>query len=109
MPLRTTSFAPGEHYHLCVRGNNKQDIFRNDTDRARLLFLITHLQSPESIPNMCRAVADFRKNKMQERHTDLVLQIVKTRYVALEAFAFMNNHLHLVVNEVKETGIVRYM
>lgn len=109
MPLRTTSFAPGEHYHLCVRGNNKQDIFRNDSDRKRILFLITHLQSPESILNINREASKFGKNGIWNTDTELISQIIKTRYVALEAFAFMTNHLHLAVCEVKESGIVRYM
>ncbi|KKW43584.1 MAG: hypothetical protein UY97_C0003G0042 [Parcubacteria group bacterium GW2011_GWB1_57_6] len=104
-----TTFAPGEHYHLCVRGNNKQDIFRNDTDRTRLLFLITHLQSPESIPNISRAIQEYKVDKMWDTTTDLVSQIIGTRYVALEAFAFMTNHLHLAVCEIEEKGIVRYM
>jgi putative transposase len=110
MPMRTTTFAPGEHYHLCVRGNNKQDIFRNDTDRARLLFLITHLQSPESIPNISKAVSKYYKvSDVWNTAPELISRIVETRYIALEAFSFMTNHLHLAVCEVKESGIVRYM
>jgi putative transposase len=109
MPLRTTSFAPGEHYHICVRGNNKQDIFRNDYDRKRLLFLILHLQSPESILNIGREASKYWKNGMWNTDIDLISRIIKTRYVALEAFALMTNHLHLAVREVEELGIVRYM
>lgn len=109
MPLRRTTFAPGEHYHLCVRGNNKQDIFKNDSDRKRLLFLIMHLQSPESILNIGREISKYWKNEIGNSETELVSHIIKTRYVALEAFAFMTNHLHLAVREVEESGIVRYM
>lgn len=107
MPLRTTSFAPGEHYHLCIRGNNKQDIFRSDADRLRLVFLITHLQSPESIPQVSRAVAEYKKNESLD--AELVARIVESRYVSLEALAFMTNHVHLAVCETEERGIVRYM
>ena len=109
MPFRTTSFAPGEHYHLCVRGNNKQDIFRDDADRARLLFLITHLQSPKSIPNINRTITEIKNNKTWKTSSELISQIIETRYVALEAFAFMTNHLHLAVCEVEELGTARYM
>lgn len=109
MPLRTISFAPGEHYHLCIRGNNKQDIFRNDADRMRLLFLITHLQSPESITNISREIARYRISEVWDTTTDLVSEIIKTRYVALEALSFMTNHFHLAVCEVEEAGIIRYM
>lgn len=109
MPLRTVEFAPDEHYHLCVRGNNKQDIFRDDGDRARMLFLITHLQSPESVPKMGRIVQEYRKTRVWHVDPELVSAIIKTRYVVLEAFSFMTNHVHLGACEKEERGIVRYM
>lgn len=109
MPYRNTSFAPGEHYHVCVRGNNKQAIFNDDADRLRLLYLIMHLQSPESIQNVSRAVRTFVPEKSQEAVSAVASKIVSSRYVALEAFAFMTNHIHLAVCEVEESGIVQYM
>ncbi|MDP2651641.1 MAG: transposase [bacterium] len=75
----------------------------------RLLFLITHLQSPESITNISREIARYRADEIWDTTTDLVSQIIKTRYVALEALSFMTNHFHLAVCEVEETGIIRYM
>ena len=46
---------------------------------------------------------------MCNTNVELTSRIIKTRYVALEAFALMTNHLHLAVCEVKKSGIVRYM
>lgn len=109
MPLRNVEFTPGEHYHLCIRGNNKQDIFRDDSDRARLLFLITHLQSPESVSKIGRIVQEYRETRKWNVDPELVSAIVRTRYVALEAFSFMTNHVHLGVCEKEELGISRYM
>ncbi len=109
MPLRNVTFAPDEHYHLCVRGNNKQDIFRDDGDRARMLFLITHLQSPKPIEKIGRVVQEYRRTREWNVESGLVSQIVQTRYVALEAFSFMTNHVHLGVCEKEGNGIVRYM
>ena len=109
MPLRRTQFAPGEHYHLCIRGNNKQDIFKNDSDRARLLFLVTHLQSPESVPKISRLLEEYKRTSAWNIDEKLLARIISTRYVVLEAFAFMTNHLHLVVCETEEQGVTRYM
>jgi len=109
MPLRNIEFAPDEHYHLCIRGNNKQDIFRDDNDRARMLFLITHLQSPESVSKIGRIVQEYRKTREWDVDPELVSRILKTRYVALEALSFMTNHVHLGVCEREEQGIIRYM
>jgi putative transposase len=109
MPLRNVEFAPGEHYHLCIRGNNKQDIFRDNSDRARMLFLVTHLQSPEPVSKIGRIVQEYRKTHEWNVDPELVSQIIKTRYVALEALSFMTNHVHLGVCEREERGTVRYM
>jgi len=108
MPLRKVEFAPGEHYHLCIRGNNKQNIFRDESDRARLLFLVTHLQSPEPIPKIGRIVQEYRKTWTWKVDPELVSHILKTRYVVLEAFSFMTNHVHLGMCEKEEKGISRY-
>lgn len=105
--MRATSFAPDEYYHLCVRGNNKQAIFRSDADRTRFLFLITHFQSPEHLRNISRTISEFLKDG--EDINDLSARIQSTRYVTLQAFAFMTNHIHLAIREDKERGIVRYM
>lgn len=109
MPLRKTEFAPDEHYHLCVRGNNKQPIFRSHADRTRLLFLITHLQSPENFQNIHRIVADHARTGSWAIEENILKKIIDTRYIALEAFAFMSNHIHLVVREQDENGITHYM
>ena len=109
MPLRTTEFAPNEHYHLCVRGNNKQVIFNSRADRARLLFLITHLQSEENFQNISRIVKSYLKNSIWDVDESMVSTIIANRYVALESFALMDNHLHLGIREEQEHGVTKYM
>lgn len=109
MPFRQIQFAPGEHYHICVRGNNKQPIFHSKSDYVRFLFLTTHLQSPENIDNTHRIITEYLKTDLWKIEGELRDRIIKTRYVALEAFAFMGNHAHLAVREEQERGITRYM
>lgn len=109
MPLRRTVFAPNEHYHLCVRGNNKQIIFRSHVDRARFLFLVLYLQSEESFKNVSRLVRNYMESGTWNVDAAIQSHIVASRYVSLEAFAFMDNHVHLVVREAQEQGTTRYM
>lgn len=109
MPLRRTEFAPDEHYHLCVRGNNKQNIFRSRADRARFLFLILYLQSDESFSNIHRLVRNYLECGSWGVDVETERSIVENRYVALEALALMDNHVHLAVREEREQGIMRYM
>ena len=75
----------------------------------RLLFLIMYLQSPEAITNISRAVTSYKIDEVWDTTSDQISRIIETRYVALEAFAFMTNHIHLVVSEVESSGVIRYM
>ena len=61
--MRTVSIAPGEHYHIFNRGNNKQLIFLDERDWVRFMFLIIHLQSPIVFQNLSRQVNHFVKNR----------------------------------------------
>ena len=50
--MRKIAIVPGEYYHVFNRGNNKQDIFYDQKDWARLLFLILYFQSPLNFYNL---------------------------------------------------------
>ena len=54
-------------------------------------------------------IAEYKNHGAWETESELISRIIETRYVALEAFAFMTNHLHLTVCEIEELGTVRYM
>lgn len=56
---------------------------------------------------MSRAVINYVET--QTLNEDLVTDVAKDRYVALEAFALMNNHTHLLVRDEGEDGIACYM
>lgn len=109
--MRKETTAPGEYYHVFNRGNNKNDIFFDDKDRARFLFLITHLQSPISFKNISREVRLFVQSRALHScvDQDLMTEICRNRYIELVAFALMPNHFHLLICEVQENGISQYM
>ncbi|HEY4505856.1 MAG TPA: transposase [Candidatus Paceibacterota bacterium] len=109
MPSRKTVFAIDEYYHICNRGNRKQNIFLDDYDRARFLFLILYGQSPKALINVGRHAAAFVKNKKFNISQKVIDKILSTRVVELHSFALMDNHFHLIVQETKENGIVTYM
>ncbi len=107
--MRNIDFAPGEYYHLMVRGNNKQDIFYDDSDRFRFLFLMTHLVSPIDFKNISRHATSFRINKHWNVIDDTYKVITEKRYISLLTFALMPNHIHWLVGEREDGGISRYM
>lgn len=107
--MRKFKTAEGEYYHIYLRGNNKQDIFYDIRDMARLLFLITCFQSPVELGHIHRLIGSTGQSSASAISKKLMDEIIQKRYVDLINFAFMPNHFHLLVREAKQGGISRYM
>lgn len=108
MSMRKTKFAPGEHFHIFNRGNNKQDTFLSERDYARFLFLILHLQSEQSFNNIGYSVTNFIKHRVFDKIKEMD-KFIKDKKVNLVGFILMSNHFHLIVEQVKDDGISDYM
>jgi hypothetical protein len=99
----------GEVYHLFNRGARASNLFRDERDFARFLFLALYSQGPVSIQNTRRfitphAVASgFRVPMQFER------EVIETRTVELVAFCVMPHYFHLLVGEREAGGISAYM
>lgn len=107
--MRKIKIAPGEHYHIYNRGNNKQPIFSDERDWIRFLFLILCLQSPLLFHNMGRQVTYFVKHRVFNISEKVLKEVIANRYVELVSFTLMLNHFHLILRELKERGISQYM
>lgn len=107
--MRKFKTAEGEYYHIYLRGNNKQDIFYDVRDMARLLFLITCFQSPVGFGNIHRFVDSIVQSSALNISKKFMDEMVQKRYVELVNFAFMPNHFHLLVGEAGSGGISQYM
>lgn len=107
--MRKTVFAEREYYHLYARGNNKQELFQNAPEFARLLFLLLHGQARIPIYNTKRFIDNFVSTRSFGFTKKLEKQIIDNREVELAGFALMPNHFHAIVGEVEEGGISRYM
>ena len=110
MPIRKLKFYPGNLYHLFNRGNAKQAIFNNDKDRYRFLqglyisnnsnakFGLTHLESHKTGFTLLEI-----KDIFEQKGIDY------EPFVKIYADCLMPNHYHLLVEEVREGGIVQFM
>lgn len=106
---RSVSLVPGEYYHLYNRGAFKQTLFKDRNDYARFLFAIIHVQSPITFSNIHRITKRFTPSDGFSLSPEEVGDIMVNRFVELTAFCVMPNHYHLIVKEVVEGGIERYM
>ncbi len=107
--MRNIKIAPGEYYHIFNRGMSKQLIFHDNMDRIRFLFLILYFQSPTVFQQIGRSIKSFVQHSVFDIDIKTKKEIVKGRFVELTSFCLMSNHFHLIVKEVEENGIARYM
>ena len=96
---RTFAFAPGEFYHIYNRGTEKRDIFMSLSDRNRFLALLYLANQNDP--------ADL---KLQG---STLLEIAGPRtsapLIEIVAYCLMPNHFHLLVRELEDGGISKFM
>jgi len=107
--MRKIVIAPNEYYHLYNRGVNKQDIFHNDRDRARFLFLILHFQSTVTFTNIEYYVSHFMRHRVFNISKKSLKNLCENKLVEVVNFCLMPNHFHLLIFEKTEGGIAQYM
>jgi len=107
--MRHENFAPNEHYHVSGRGVNNENIFLDDQDKARFIFLITHFQSPTRIYNVTWYTDMFLKKGVFSTQEKRIEEILKDRNVKLIAFTLMSNHFHLLIQNLDEGILSVYM
>src|SRR3989338_7289089 len=106
--MKRFNIAPNEFLHVYNRGISKSIIFFNDRDRKRFLFLMMILQIPETMKNIDRMFKDFALDpetyiKNFDSHG------LKKRQIELVSFCLIPNHFHLLMQEIEEGGISKYM
>lgn len=101
--------APDEYYHIFNRGMQKQPIFETDKDRIRFLFLILTFQGKGTLPNINRVLKLLVQGSTLNISDEIIDQVSKNRIVELVAFSLMPNHIHLLLKEVEEGGIAKYI
>ncbi|MBI2100079.1 MAG: transposase [Candidatus Vogelbacteria bacterium] len=99
-----------EYYHIYNRGVMKRAIFIDDRDYSRFLFLILFLQSSaHNFDHITRSISHFGKHRMFDIEAEMVKEISRSREVNLLAFTLQPNHFHLIVRELTEGGMAKYL
>lgn len=83
-------FAPGEFFHIYNRGNNKQDIFIDDSDYK---FFILRL----------------KQNLYPDRFDELKIQSLPLGSFSLISYCLMPNHFHLLIRQNSEIPTSKLM
>ncbi len=97
MGTRKDIFSIDEFYHIYNRGVDKRVIFLDDNDRVRFLRLLYMCNGTK--PVIYRDVQNFPLDKIE----------VGDKLVAIGAYCLMPNHFHILVKEITDGGLVKFM
>jgi len=107
--IRNDILAEDEHYHILGRGNQKQVLYKNQSDYIRFMFLLLYFQSPESFTQIGRHVSFFKKKQDYKVSEEKKKLILSNRFVELVNFCIMPNHYHLTIYNKTDKGVSKYM
>jgi len=96
---RNTTFAPGEFYHIYNRGTEKRKIFFNARDYTRFLALLC----------LCNGEFPVDLKRQGSTLSEILAQDRGESLVDICAYCLMPNHFHLILKEIKEGGISKFM
>lgn len=97
MSTRNIIFSPDEFYHLYSRGVEKRPIFIDIEDKKRFTRLLF----------VCNGGNPVVYKTIQGRPLDEIE--TGEKLVAIGAYCLMPNHFHLLVKEINDGGIVKFM
>ena len=98
MSIRKVSFSSGEYYHIYNRGNSKQKIFHDKEDYERFIGLLY----------ACNQNANLRADDLKKDQG--LFSIIRMGIIAgIGAYVLMPNHFHILITEVKEGGISKFL
>ena len=94
---RSEIFCVGEYYHIYSRGVDKRLIFRNNYDKTRF--------------QKCLYIFNRTEKMQYERVCNIPLFEIEKGdgLVEIGAYCLMDNHFHILIKEVTEGGISKFM
>jgi len=108
MPYRREQFVNGEIYHIVVRGIDENLIFKETDDYYRGIFSIYEFNNskPGEISKRRREIQAAKKKLGGER---VSFFDKRDKLVEVLAFCLMPNHIHLLMKQLKDGGITKFM
>jgi len=110
MPYRKEQLVNGEIYHIVVRGIDENLIFKDIDDYYRGIFSIYEFNTTKSVTiRERRRVRVQIKNALKKINQDLIVSDSRDKLVEVLTFCLMPNHIHLLVRQLKDGGVVKFM
>jgi putative transposase len=107
MPYRRQQFVNDEIYHVVLRGIDENLVFKDINDYYRGIFSIYEFNTTRLITIRERREARARFKKSSKGLIPVVDK--RDKLVEILTFCFMPNHIHLLLKQIKEGGISKFM
>ncbi|MBM3206658.1 MAG: hypothetical protein FJZ43_03500 [Candidatus Staskawiczbacteria bacterium] len=111
MPRQVADLINGEVYHICCRAVGDSVIFKNNDDYYRGIFSIYEFNDV-----FVKTIRDRRRSRLAEKKKEnmpglrhLASLDKRDKLVEVLTFCFMSNHMHLLVKQLKENGISKFI
>lgn len=105
MPARFTPLVTGQYYHVFNRGVNRQPIFQGLRDYKRALDILNYYSfNPKVRFSKFLLFSQEEKNNFMNS-----LHRLNDKLVDIVCFCLMPNHFHLLLNQLKDNGISKFM
>lgn len=110
MGLRKEKFSNGEIYHIVIRALDDNVIFKDIDDYYRGIFSVYEFNNAKAVVIRDRRQARSRIKKiLRKDHDPGIILDSRDRLVEILNFNFMPNHPHLLVKQIKDGGITKFM
>ena len=109
--MRKIKFCKGNFYHIYNRGVEKRNIFKNDNDMWRFLQGLFMFNDEKSTANLLWQLERRRGGVTFGVLRDFLITKGTKRepLVRILADCLMPNHFHLLIEEIKDGGISKFM
>ena len=116
--MRVEPFTTGDYVHIYNRGNRKSEIVRSDEDAWRFMQSLRFFNDSHSSVNLLRQISMLKSdfNRRLSRPAKSVFETgwppdwpEKDPLVKILCYCLMPNHFHLLLNEIREGGISKFM
>lgn len=113
MPRQSVQLVNGEVYHICYRAVGDSLVFKNQDDYYRGIFSLYELNDSNPKEIWLRRKQRKAEKKLLTLGTPSShqIEVVPQRniFVDILTFCFMPNHLHLLLKQVTENGISKFV
>ena len=115
MPYRKEQFDTGKIYHLVLRGIDDNKLFKDTDDYYRGIFSIYEFNTINPVEILKRRSARSRIKRFLKKieksggGPSSASFDLRDKLVEIFTFSLMPNHIHLLVRQIKDGGIIKFM